>query len=111
MRLNFAKRFKGILTNNHEFDKFRLVNAFRIHSNLKRLLVRSELRPNVNINDSLITNSVNRFTNRFTFCDNKRCLTCRFHAYNCDSFTSSTFNANFRFNDSLTCKTTKILYI
>lgn len=109
---NLAKRFKRSLIDNKQFDNFRLINAFKIHANLKSLLVRSELKSNntVSIN-SLATNSTRRLTNRFTLCKNPRCIACKYHAYDCNSFTSSTFNAAFNFNDSFTCKTRNIIYL
>lgn len=108
---NLAKGFKRVLSDNKQFDNFRLINAFKIHANLKRLLVRSELKPNNSVNNSLMINSARRCVNRFTLCGSTRCLTCKFHAYNCDSFTSSTFNANFYFSESYTCKTSNIIYL
>ena len=112
---NLAKGFKRILTNNREFDKFRLINAFKIHSNLKRLLVRSELKPiDVNVNNTnnlLIRRPNSRVTNRFICCNGTRCMTCKFHAFDCDSFTSTTFNATFSFTDSFNCKTRNIIYL
>ena len=111
---SLAKGFKRILSKNEQFDKFRLINAFKIHSNLKRLLVKSELKPDnakTSINNSVTSNSINRRNKRFTLCNSTRCMTCKVHAYNCDSFTSSTFNATFQLKDSLTCKTTNIIYL
>ena len=109
---NLAKGFKRSLINNKQFDDFRLINAFRIHANLKNLLVRSELRPNNTESNNSLTNKItHRSNNRFTLCNNPRCMTCKFHAYNCDSFTSSTFKATFNFNDSVTCKTRNIIYL
>jgi len=105
---NLAGKFKHILTNSMQLDNYNIVKAFKIHPNLKRLLVHSELKPlNTNIAPSL--NASNDY--RFTVCNNSRCLACKLHAYNCDSFTSSTFNAVFHFNDSLTCRTTNIIYL
>jgi hypothetical protein len=105
-----AGEFKRSLINNKLFDKFKLIKAFKIHSNLKRLLVSSELKP-VNTNNTNIS-LTNRYTNRrFTLCNNTRCMACKLHASNCDSFISSTFNATFPFNDAFTCKTKNIIYL
>ena len=112
LEIKLAKKFKQCLAGNKQFDKFKLINAYKIHANLKRMLVRSELKPiDIGVNNSISVRSGIRSDNRFSICTSTRCLTCRFHASNSDSFKSLTFGAKFHFDASFTCKTKNIIYL
>lgn len=105
--VTLTKEYRKILKKNKIFNKFRLINAHKIHSNLKKLLVRSELTPH-----NITTNTVGLTRkNTFSTCSSTRCNTCKFSALGGDIFSSSTFGATFHVVGEITCRTLNIIYL
>jgi hypothetical protein len=106
------KKYRETLQKNIFFDKFQLINAYKNHSNLRRMLIRSELRPTGGTeNISSTTKTVNGPNNKFFLCNNPTCVTCKSHAYSGASFSSSTFGSTHHVTGSMNCKTNNIIYL
>lgn len=104
-----VKKYRDTLKKNNFFDKFQLVNAYKNHSNLRRMLVRSELRPPGMEKDNNII--ANTGSNGWSQCNNPRCHTCKSHATSGVCFTSSTFGSTHHVIGSMTCRTNNIIYL
>ena len=111
--IKLAREYREILNRNKFFEKFKLINAYKIHSNLRKMLVKSELFGDNSAGSILYGKNTHSLSvyNKFSLCNNTRCITCRYHAYNSNTFTSTTYNASFHINGTLTCKSTNIIYL
>lgn len=110
--VKLAKNYRDTLNKNNFFERFRLTNAYKIHPNLGRMLVRSELRSSDTVNNDITQNECSRDkANRFFQCNTPDCLTCKHHAITGSSFTSSTFGSSHQVKGLLNCKTKNIIYL
>lgn len=109
--VKLAKKYRDTLNKNKFFEKFKLINAYKIHPNLGRMLVRSELGPPDTKNNDAITQYEANRNNRFFHCNAPDCHTCKHHALMGSSFTSSTYGSSHQVKGLLTCKTKNIIYL
>jgi hypothetical protein len=110
---DLLKKYRETLKKNNFFDKFLIINAYKNHASLRRMLIRSELRPTGIVENNLITtNSDNsNNNNKFSLCKNRDCLTCKFHSCSNTNFNSSTFGSTHNVIGSMNCRTNNIVYL
>lgn len=109
-----SKKYRETLNKNKFFENLHLICAYKIHPNLRRMLIRSELKPPASDNNNTITrNDKDRNKcNKFVQCNNPVCLTCKHHARSTVTrFSSSTFGSSHHVTGTLTCKTNNIVYL
>jgi hypothetical protein len=109
--IKLAKKYRETLNKNKLFENFQLINAFKNHSNLRKMLIRSELRPpNTDNNNTPLTHNNNK-NGKFSRCNGPGCLTCKFLATTGTHFSSSTFGSSHHVTGSMDCKTNNIIYL
>ena len=77
--------------------------AYRRPRNLRDLLVRAEVRP---LSDTNPTTHQGTFT-----CDSNRCVVCKEHIKEGDSFISNSNNSSHRIRSNITCTTSNVVYL
>lgn len=99
-----AKQYKNILKENTFFDKFKLINSYMMHNNLRKMLIRSELKNNVTQTISIKS---------FSMCKHPNCVTCKLHIVqeSCSAFTSSYYGSSFSVNANTNCRSRNIIYL
>ena len=109
---NLSKQYKETLKRNNFFDKYKLISAYKNHSNLRRMLVRSELKPpRTGISNSYLRKIDNNKNNKFSLCKNPKCPTCKFNASESKCFSSSTFGSVHHVVGSMNCRSNNIIYL
>lgn len=112
--IQLAKRYRETLKKNHFFEKFQLINAYKNHPNLRKMLVRSELKPPNSNNNNILRRDLGTFSNsnnKFSQCNSADCLTCKYYATSNVVFSSSTFGSVHHVTGSMTCRTKNIIYL
>lgn len=109
---DLLKKYRVTLQKNNFFDRFRLINAYKNHSNLRRMLVRSELRSSEKSqNNPSTTKTDGNYNNKFSQCNNPDCVSCKSYTYSGASFTSSTFGSTHQVIGSMNCRSNNIIYL
>jgi len=107
-----AKTYRKTLNKNNFFENFKIINAYKNHANLGKMLVRSELKPpHLNNTNSIARDEGNKNGNKFFQCNDPNCATCKSHAHSTAEFTSSTFRSSHKVTGNITCKTKNIIYL
>lgn len=92
-----AKLYRNTLTNQTAIKDIKPIIAYKNHTNLRNLLVRSRLE--------------DTRQGYFQTCASKRCKTCPTHAHDCTKITSTKTRETFIIHDKLTCSSTNIIYL
>jgi hypothetical protein len=100
LNVKLTKELKTIMKEADFLKTVNIVPAYRNSKNLKQLLVRSQL----------VTDRINK-TGAFVSCTSGQCLTCRYHASDATSFTSTKNNTVYNIPDNLSCASKDIIYL
>ena len=105
----FMQMWKSIIQENSIFDDYRLVAAYSRNKNLASYLVSAKVNTQLKETKQLETNSDSK--QGFTLCNSSKCLTCRYHATEKDSFRSSSYGSMFKIKEDVNCGSKNIIYL
>ena len=111
----FVKIWKGIISDNVRFHDYKLVAAYKRNKNLANLLSSSKLRKHdktgEGAHDNRTTLAETPSSHGFSLCGKTRCLSCRLHVVQRNTFVSMMYNLTFQIRDTLNCRTSNIVYL
>jgi len=119
---NLVLKYREILKQNSFFDRFKVVNAYKNHDNLYKMLIRSELKPqgapgggeNARVCEGAgpaVRGALRDKSGGFAQCNKSACLTCKHHAVSTKRFTSTAFATTHSVEGSISCKTENVIYL
>lgn len=99
-----STEYKKIIKESNLFPDHKLISAYTISPNLKKLLVRTEFSTgNKTIHKPL--------KGYFYRCTSTNCVTCRFYTSDTNTFTSSANKQTFTIENKVSCTTQNIIYL
>ena len=105
----FMQRWKSIIQENSLFDDYRLVAAYSRNKNLASYLVSAKVNTKFKETKQLETDLDSK--QGFTLCNSSKCLTCRYHATEKDTFISNSYGSIFKIKESVNCGSKNIIYL
>jgi len=105
----FMQKWKSIIQENFIFDDYRLVAAYSRNKNLASYLVSAKVNTQLKEAKQLETNLDSK--QGFTLCNSSKCLTCRYHATEKDSFRSNSYGSIFKIKEAVNCGSKNIIYL
>lgn len=100
---NLVQKYKKAIETTNLFSDFKLISAYKIYPNLKKLLVRAEFS-----NDHLAKTGGR---GRFYRCTSTQCIFCIRYTSDTSDFKSSSTNRKYKIKGDLTCKSSNIVYL
>lgn len=95
-----SNKYKNLIANSNCFSNYKIVKAHKTGKTLKNILVRSN-----------IVNNENNPRHGYRTCGKLNCFTCKYHATDSKTFSSSKNNKIFNIRDSIYCNSTNIIYL
>jgi len=105
----FTQMWKTIIQENALFENYRLVSAYSRNRNIASYLVSAKL--NTQLKEIRQNETDIESKTGFTLCNSARCLTCRYHATEKDSFKSNNYGSSFKIKSQLNCGSKNIIYL
>jgi tripartite motif-containing protein 2/3 len=105
----FMHKWKSVIQENSQFDDYRVVAAYSRNRNLASYLVSSKVKSK--LKESKEVEADLNIKHGFKLCNSSRCLTCRYHATEKDSFISNSYGGVFKIKDALNCGSKNIIYL
>src|SRR3989442_14484970 len=93
------QKWKSGIQENSIFDNYRLVAAYSRNKNLASYLVSAKVNAQLKEVKQLETNLDSK--QGFTLCNSSKCLTCRYHASEKDSFRSNSYGSIFKIKEAV----------
>ena len=97
----FMQMWKTIIQENSLFEAYRLVAAYSRNRNIASYLISAKLNTQLKEIEHKETDIESKAG--FTLCNSARCLTCKYHATEKDSFKSNNYGSTFKIKSDLNC--------